>query len=374
MAKLQFSARSNHGLIDNEGSVLVDSAVLITRMAMGRNHSNDSLATKYSTSESEDYNALNRTLKEKLFKYCIDKAGLDSERLDINNKAHVAEVMSHPVAEHMFFSIITQALNAVNAATEVADIMPMANVVGVGAGDSWTGEIETKKLYNVEDASYGSNVTRFERQFRSAITLKPTPKSASVSFDVFQMAALGYDFGKEIAKIAMSFRTQMYQGVVDEIFTVANVSSTPFYKAVYAKTTYLELADRVGGANGSSPVAYGTTTAFAKMSDTVSGGFMVQDEAVKKGYITDLYGVMSSIIQQKVNTQTASYTFRVPTDRILLLSSVGDKPVKVVVEEWTRVVSEDGTNISLHEKQYKMFQSWVIDLATQSAYGIQKVS
>jgi len=374
MAKLQFSARSNHSLIDTEGSVLVDSTILLTRMAMGRNYSNDALATKYSTAESEDYSALNRTLKEKLFKYCIGKAGLDSERLDVNNKAHVAEVMGHPVAEHMFFSIITQALNSVNAATEVADIMPMANIVGVGAGDSMTFEPETKKLYKVEDASYGSNTTRFERQFRSAITLKPTPKSASVSFDVFQMSTLGYDFGKEISKIAMSFRTQLYQQVVDEIFTVANVSSTPFYKAVYAKTTYLELADRLAGANSSAPIAYGTTVAFSKMSDTVSGGFVVQDEAIKKGYITDLYGVRSSIIQQKVNTEDANFAFRVPNDRILLVSSVGDKPVKVVVEEWTRVQSEDGNSISLHEKQYRMFQSWVVDLATQSAYAIQKVS
>lgn len=372
MNKMNFSARTNNSLLDDNARVITESLITLTKMGIEKHYPKDTLATKFSTI-GENYGELNSTTKEKLFKYCIAKSGLESESLDIYNKGHMEQLFSNPTAANMFFAIVTQALNTVNAATEVQDIMPMANVVGVGVGDSWTGEIESKKLYNVEDTSYGNNVTRSDRQFRSPITLTPSPKEATVDFDIYQMAALGYDFGKEIAKIAMSFRAQMYQDVVDEIFTVANVSATPFYESMFAKTSYQELANRVGGANSVRPVAYGTNIAFGKMSDTVSGGFTIQDENVKKGYITDMYGVPSSLLEQKVNTSDATYAFRVPDDKVLLVSSIGDKPVKVIVEEWTRVIAKDGTAGSLHTRVYKLFQSWVVDLATQGAYGIQEV-
>lgn len=65
-------------------------------------------------------------------------------------------------------------------------------------------KLSPKLWFQVQDGAYGNNVTRYNQQYKSSITVTPKPKVAAVAFDVTQMVAYGYDFGKMMAKIAMS--------------------------------------------------------------------------------------------------------------------------------------------------------------------------
>jgi hypothetical protein len=355
---------------DNTYQLLVDSGVLLAKMAINKYHSKNMLATKFSV-VGESYDELNKTVLEKIYKYCADKAGITT--FDYNRKEDVVRAMTNPIFEWNFFAIQTEILNNVNPDNEVEDVMIAANISTVGLGDSKTFEIDSKGLYKVQEGAYGNNVSRFQEHFKSAITLTPTPKVAAIDFDVTQMNGIGYDFGKQVAKIAMSFRVKMYTDVVSEIFTVANVSSTPFYKATFAKTTYMEMADRLAGANGSGVAAYGTRVAFGQIADGITTGFATQDEINKSGFIGNVYGVSSILFDQAVDSNTASFTFKVPSDKIVLLSPVGDRPVKVVRENNIMVINDDGKNNALYRRSYKFMDSWTVGLATQAAYGIQVV-
>lgn len=355
--------------VSSDATLLVDSATTLTKMAMDKYHRDNFLATRFSC--PEDYNKLNETVKRSIMQYCATKAGIAD--LDVTNKESVAMAFTHPSFSWHFFAIQTATLKAVNADNEVEQIMIATNVEDVAQGDSKTYEIESKALFPVQENAYGNLTTRFNEQYKSTITVTPRPRIAGISFDVTEMVAHNYDFGKMMAKIAISFRAQMYKEIVDTIFTVANVSTTPFYNATFAKSTYMQLADRLSAINGAEVTAYGTRVAFGTISDAVSAGFATKDELNKTGFIANLYNVRSVLFDQAVDSSVPTVPFRVPNDKIILLSSVGDNPVKLVKEAGIQVIDDDGKNNSLYRRSYKYLTSWGTGLATQANYGIQSI-
>jgi len=372
IAPMLFSRDEKAG--DDKKRSLINVSIDLTKTELEnkRIQDNNFLINKYSVNNSLITTEVKKAFRNKLYKYCAEKAGLTD--LDFEDKNSMMRAFSHPVFEWELMSIITETINTVNADNEVEDILVAANVKTVGIGDSFTDEIESKSLYKVQEHAYGDNKSRYQEHLKSPITITPLPKSASVDFDVIQMTAINYDWGKQIAKIAASFRTKMYQDVVDVIFTVANVSATPFYAPTFAKSTYVTLASRLEAANGGAGVtAYGTNIAFTAMSDIVDTGYTTLDEINKSGFIGNLYGVRTQIFKQAVDSSNANFAFRVPNDRVLLMSSLGERPVKLVKESALQVISETGLNTALYKRVYTMIDSWKAQLATQAAYAIQEV-
>jgi len=356
---------------NKDAELLVQGLTTLTKMGINKYHYDrgEILASQFSC--GEDYNELNQSTKQSILAYCAEKAGFNPDM--VKTKKGLLKAFSNPTFEWEYFAIQTEALNNVNADNEVEDVMIAAQISTIGLGDSKTFEIDSKSLYDVQENSYGNNVSRFQQQFKSSITLTPTPKIARIDFDVTQMATIGYDFGKEMAKIAMSFRTKMYVDIVTALYD-ATSHPTPFVEATFAKTPYMELADRVSATNGSVGVtAFGTRVAFGKMSDTVDSGFNTLDELNRNGFIGNLYNVRSVLFDQSVNSNTADYEFRVPNDKVILLSSASDRPIKMVREGNIEVDLKDGRNSSLSRRVYTYKDSWTVGVATQAIFGIQSV-
>jgi len=350
------------------GLELISGLTELTKIAIDKYHNKNFLATKYSS--SENYSELNEQIKKNIFKFCAEKANI-ADMFDLTTKEGLAGAFGFDTFSKLFFGIQTEVLKAVNADNEVEQILLLANVEDVAVGDSKTYQIESKALFPIQENAYGNLTTRFNEQYASPITVVPTPRIAAISFDVTEMVAYNYDFGKLMAKLAMSFRAKMYQEVVDKLFTVANVSSTPFYKAAFAKTTYLEMVERLRGINGAEVTAYGTKIAWGEITPT--NGFATQDEINKTGFIGNLYGVRSVILDQAVDSSLPTIPFRVPNDQILLLSNIGDKPIKLVKENSIVPIEDDGRSGSLYRRSYKFLTSWGTGLASQGSYGIQDV-
>lgn len=363
---LEFSR--NAYTYSEESKNILENAVKLTRMSM----------ENYSTGKplGADYFELNETVKKAIKKYAAEKANV-GDMYDVNNpNDYKAIVGQFSAFRETLFAIETKIIDTVNSKAEVEQSLLMAELRNLADGDSETFDVGSKSLYKVEDVGYSNNVGgRPQYQFMKPEFLTPRPKDASIAVDLFQFNAIGFDFGKQMAKLAISFRVAMYDSIIAAIFDTTPLVGTPFYKATFAKTTWQELANRVAGANGSPAMAYGTNIALGKASDTVGDkwAFGVSTEFIKNGFIRDLYGVNSMVLQQAVNPNDASYTFKVPDDKILILTPATDKPVKVVMEGQTFVVADDGRNNSINLKTYKYRQAWNTKIATQSAYAIQEV-
>jgi len=369
-----FSANQMSGFEGTNFDLIIQKGSKLTKMAMDRYHKGSKLAPmSFSIGSTEnEYQQLNSLTYECILKYCAEKSGI--ENLDMNDKGAMLRAWANPQFSYWMFAIQTAIYQEVSSNNELSQALQMANVVGVGFGDSFTAEMDSLSLFQVQEGAYSNNVTRFQTQLRDAVTIVPKPKIAGVSFDVSQLNGVGYDFGKFMAKLVMSFRAKMYQDIVDVIYTVANVSSTVFYSAAFAKTTYITLAERLKGAAGAGVEAYGTWIALADASDNVTTGYTVQDELIKTSIISNLYGVPVNIVDQAVNSNSAAFTLRVPNDRFLLLANRGDKPVKLVKENGTmQVILKDGINAPLQERIYIYKDSWKAQYASQCPYAIQVI-
>lgn len=362
---------------DSDSKAILDNAVKVTKMAIEKYHSKDAVAniSTYSAVNAQEYNDLNALVSKGMIKYAAKVANVP-EMFDVNTKeGFKGAIAGFSAFREALFAIQTKVIDTVNSTSEVEQSLLMAEVSNLADGDSNIFDISTKSLFQVEDTGYSNNVSRFQYQFMKPIVLTPRPKEASVAIDLFQLNAIGYDFGKQMAKIAISFRVAMYDNIISLMFNSTPLQTTPFYKATFAKTTFQQLANVVAGANGSGCMAYGTNIALGKASDTIVNNFAfgTSEEYVKTGMVRDLYGVPSMVLRQAVNSNDATYAFKVPDTAILLLTPATDKPVKFVMEGQTFVTLDDGRNNSINLRNYKYKQSWVAQIATQSAYGYQTV-
>jgi len=361
-----------------ESKNILENAVKLTKMGIQKYHGKDAVSNIgfYSSSVNNvEYDELNETVKKAMIKYASKVANI-GDMFDVNTpggfKSAVGQFSSFREA---LFAIETKIIDTVNSKSEVEQSLLMAELRNLADGDSATFDIDSKSLYNVEDTGYSNNSTRFQFQFMKPEFLTPRPKDAAIAVDLYQFNTIGFDFGKQMAKLAISFRVAMYDSIIAAIFDTTPLVGTPFYKALFAKTTWQELANRIAGANGSAVMAYGTNIALGKASDTVGDkwAYGVSEEFVKNGYIRDLYGVSAMELRQAVSSNDANYTFKVPDTKILLLTPATDKPVKAVMEGQTFVIADDGRTNAINLKTYKYRQAWEVKIATQSAYGIQMV-
>jgi hypothetical protein len=361
-----------------ESKNILENAVKLAKMAIQKYHAKDAVSnvSLYSASvNNAEYEELNETVKKAMIKYAAKVANI-GDMIDVNTPAGFkAAVGQFSAFREALFAIETKIIDTVNSKSEVEQSLLMAELRNLADGDSETFDIGSKSLFTVEDVGYSNNTTRLQYQFMKPEFLTPRPKDAAIAVDLYQFNAIGFDFGKQMAKLAISFRVAMYDSIIAAIFDTTPLTGTPFYKAVFAKTTWQELANRVAGANGSPAMAYGTNVALGKASDTVGDkwAYGVSEEFVKNGFIRDLYGVNAMELRQAVSSNDANYTFKVPDNKILVLTPATDKPVKCVMEGQTFVIADDGRTNSINLKTYKYRQAWATKIATQSAYAIQMV-
>ena len=201
--------------------------------------------------------------------------------------------------------------------------------------------------------------------------------------DYIRILANNYDMGREIARVAASLLFAQLKLIVDSIYAIANVQGTPFYQANWNAANYVQMIDDIKMLNGGADVtAYGTTVAFSKMGvlATTNYGFQSQDEIIRNGFLGRAYGVDNVVLDQFTDlsqpfTTASANTLRtIPNDRVVLLSSVGDKPVKLVREDFIRVKVKEPKDGSLYRSNYEYFMSFDAAIATQANYGIQVVT
>ena len=100
---------------------------------------------------------------------------------------------------------------------------------------------------------------------------------------------------------------------------------------------------------------------------------------IRNGFLGRAYGVDNIALDQAtdlsapfIDANRASLLL-IPNDKIVLLSDVGDKAVKLVRENFVRVISKEATDGSLARLTYSYSQAFDAGLATSAHYGVQGV-
>lgn len=370
----------NFSAQDETAEVIKNNLVKLAKYAMNNDSRYKRVAElSFSNEKIDNYEELNLKAKTALLKYAAEKAQIK----EISTKADVINAFSNPMFQTVFNSIIVDSLQSIVLKSRPEQIYRLANVSDVEVGDSETWEIDTKGLPIAQRTSYTTNVTFLDSYAITPITITPKPYSIGTTMDYIRILANNYDIGREIARVAASLLFAQLKLIVDSIYAIANVQGTPFYQANWNAANYVQMIDDIKMLNGGADVtAYGTTVAFSKMGvlATTNYGFQSQDEIIRNGFLGRAYGVDNVVLDQFTDlsqpfTTASANTLRtIPNDRVILLSSVGDKPVKLVREDFIRVKVKEPKDGSLYRSNYEYFMSFDAAIATQANYGIQVVT
>jgi len=359
-----------------DASTIIDESVNLVMSAMDRDYSYTGMVNKFSMNGS-DYNEKNGKVKTALLSYACAKAGIKQ----IDSTTGLASAFMNPVFVSIYNSIVAETLLGVILKTTPSQIMGLANIDEVNVGDSKTYEIDTKGLPVAQRGSYNSNVSILEGYATSPITVTPKIYTTGSSMDYTRILANNYDFGKEMARVAMSLIYAQFKLVVSILFDSTNLTGTPLYQASFVAATYVLLISYLQMLNNTNCSAFGTIPAFNAMGvvATTNYGFQSQDEMINKGFLGQAYGINNITIDQATDlsapflTGTASDLTLVPNNKVLLISNTGDKPVKLVRENFIRVYSKEPKQGSLYTQTYTYSMSFDAGLATQAHYAIQGV-
>lgn len=370
----------NFSAQDETAEVIKNNLVKLAKYAMNNDSRYKRVAElSFSNEKIDNYEELNLKAKTALLKYAAEKAQIK----EISTKADVINAFSNPMFQTVFNSIIVDSLQSIVLKSRPEQIYRLANVSDVEVGDSETWEIDPKGLPIAQRTSYTTNVTFLDSYAITPITITPKPYSIGTTMDYIRILANNYDMGREIARVAASLLFAQLKLIVDSIYAIANVQGTPFYQANWNAANYVQMIDDIKMLNGGADVtAYGTTVAFSKMGvlATTNYGFQSQDEIIRNGFLGRAYGVDNVVLDQFTDlsqpfTTASANTLRtIPNDRVILLSSVGDKPVKLVREDFIRVKVKEPKDGSLYRSNYEYFMSFDAAIATQANYGIQVVT
>ncbi len=372
----------NFSSIDENVKVIKDNLEKVCKYAMYHDGKLSRIADRSFSlvdSEIENYNDLNEKAKLALLSFCADKAGI--KRIETN--ADVIRAFSNRTFADIYNSIIVDVLESIILKSRPEQIFRLANVDEVDVGDSKTYDIDTKGLPIAQRTSYTTNVTFLDSYSKMSLTVTPKPYSIGTTMDYIRILANNYDMGKELARVAAALLYAQLRLIVDEIYSVTPINNTPFYQNAWNKENYVQMIEDLKMLNGGAEVtAYGTLPAFSKIGALVTQnyGLNSQDEMIREGFLGRAYGVDNVVIDQFTDlsqpftTANAPKLRAIPNDRILLLSSVGDKPVKLVRESFVHVKVKEPTEGSQYRQNYEYFMSFDAAIITQANYGIQSVN
>lgn len=371
----------NYAMFAAENSdveVIKNSLSEVTLASLSENFGKSGLVSSY---KIDNYNQTSKDVKDALIAFCAKTAGMKNP----TTKGEVLALFSNPVAESLFNSIIAETISDVRIRVTSPQLMAMAEIISVEPGDSYTWEIETKALPVVQRASLASNVAYLQSWSKKGITISPDEYGLGSTIDFIRVLAADFDIGKEIARMVYATLMAEYSAVANIIFSTTGdlATKTPFYKSTWAASDYVKMAEYISALNGGMGVtAYGTLVAFNAISalTTTNFGFGTQDRLIENGYLGKIYGIDSVLLGQVVNynsalgTSLAGLTGIIPDNLIVLLSAVGDKPVKLVRSTYVRVKRDEPQDGALNRIVYRYFFGFNAALATQAHFGLQSTS
>lgn len=325
-----------------------------------------------------NYDEKRDKIKEAILKFAANKAGIPVPE----TATDMAYAMDNTAFRDILNTINTRTIRAMMVRYTSPQLDRLVEIDNVGVGGSKTYEIDTKSLPIAQPATYGSNVSMVPAYAMGSITVTPKSYTIGMSLDFIRIIANGYDWGRAIARIYAGMIFAQYKLSVGRIFDSSVLNGTPLYAANFSAATYTQLASDVGMLNGGAGViALGTLVAWQAIGALATqGGFTTKDEYIRNAYLQKIYGVDSMILDQITNlaapftTANASSLRAIPDNMVVVAPEGEDKLVKLVREDYIRVIETPANNNTLNRNEYTYFQNFDAKLATGSYFGLQSTT
>lgn len=357
---------------------LVDIGIDVTKHYLFDNHNKNGEFGRYANFEVEDnkgkkltYTDKNRKFNKLLWDESCRMANITEEQRKIYSPA---QCLQFDAFRTHYFSIIGIVIDNLMATEEVQNYLAYAEVINVAWGDTPTFHVGSRGAYSVAKIANGKNRASLDEMFNEDITLTPVAHQANCSVDFYKLMRGEINWGAEIAKVMKAFLIDMSQTAANTMFGAFSSLATPFKKNAYTQSDFTEMDERVSAANGATgSIVYGAKTALGKIIPA-NQYFAMQagSEYLGVGYIQAPFGASIVMLPQAVKP-ASDFDFVLPTNKLLFLPNMGDKPVKVAIEGQTRINQADENQNAGKVRGYFATMNYDIAIATGTIYGIMQV-
>ena len=291
----------------------------------------------YEGNKPADYSEKNAALIDAMSKKAVEGTRYEAD-FEIQGREIFknANVRNNSTVRDNFNAIIAQVVTAI-VPEVVNDTFSrfIAEVHQVGYGETARFIIESNDLFKVNSKAEGVRKGIDQPMFDEEVTVNAKPLTIDAAIDFYPWAAGVFDMGNFALKIGRSFMAYIFLKAVKGMTQATTNFGAAYTANGVTPTLWGGLRERVSAANGGmSVVAIGTAVALSNVS--LQGNFQVQigEEMNKVGYLDQYLGVpligLNNVLVP--GTTNGSATLALPDNRIYMIPTAGDRPVKIVFE------------------------------------------
>ena len=286
----------------------------------------------------------------------------------------VKKAFTYSHFERAHFAVLEEVIRRTTAKSNVEEFMGrVAEVRNVADGDSLNIDIRAKNVYSLSKVSRGRNAAHIQRHYGQNVVLTPTPRQVTVGFEIHNIAGGRFDYGREIALASEGIQTSLLNEVQTLVFGSTNPINNKLTESSYAESSFRLLCQRVQARNGGGmTMVYGTEIALGTvLPSNVNFLQDLGEDYMQYGYLVNLFGYRAMRFPQAVD---AGYSEIIPNNRLLIMTSGVDTPIKIAMEGDIRIIQTQDTMVADRIRSYTLETSWDVALASDAHIGIVNLS
>lgn len=327
-----------------------------------------------------NYREKNEKIKSAILSFASNSIGIKTP----TTPTELAFAFDNITFRSIINTITARTLATVMVTSRSPQLDRLASFETVGVGGSKSYEIETKMLPMPQRGTYGNNVTLVPTYAKSSVVCRPKQYTTGISLDYINILAVGYDFGRALARIYAGNIFAQYKLIVSKLFDTTLFANSPFYQANWSPASYVQMAEDIGMLSGGgidNVTAFGTRSAWQAITALATqGGFVVKDEYIRTGFLQKMYSIDSMILDQFTNlaapftTANAPSLRAIPNDVILLAPNTSGGIAKVVREDYVKVIETPAIENNDNRTEYTFMNAFECVLATPDQFGQQRTN
>ena len=313
----------------------------------------------------KDYNEANKRFHDALVKDAYETTGLDPQRFSLRKAFEFQNF------ERTFFSVIEEVINRTTTKSNLEDYMRrIAEVRMLSDGDSANIDIRAKNVYQLQRVARGTKSSRIQRHYGDNVVLSPVYRQVRTGFDIEQIAAGRFDYGREIALAAEGIRTSLLIDVVALAFGTTNTINNKLIENTYSEDAFRLLKQRVQANNGGgTTMIVGTDIALSTILPTSTEFYReLGEEYMKNGYIANAFGSTMMALPQAVDHD---YNIIIPNTEALILTSGVDSPIKIGMTN-VRISQVEDKDTADRKRIHMLETEYDVKLASDAHFGVQR--
>lgn len=362
---------------DDTASVIINSLARVAAASAYKNWGSTGLIEAVELPNYMD--EMQKTKKAQLA-FSANKAGLSVP----TTSTELAYAFDNTIFRSIMNSITVQSIGSMMVRYTSPRLDRIMSIENVEVGGSKTYTTEPKALPVAQRGTYGSNVNVVPSYAKGGVTVTPKPYTLGSSLDYIRILANDYDWGMAVARIYAGMLFAQYKLGVNQVFNTTVLAGTPFYNATFGAATYVQLGEDIGmlnGGNASNVTALGTRVAWNAINAfATQGGFTTKDDYIKNAFLQKIYGIDSEIVDQFTDlsqpftSANATSLRTIPNNLVVIVPDGTDKIVKLVREDYIRVIETPAIENTLNRLEYTYFQNFDAKIATASFFGVQNTA